>query len=182
MQREDIKQILVTEEDIKKRVEELGQEISNDYADKELILVGLLKGAVYFMTDVTRHISLKARIDFMIASSYGSGTVSSGTINIKRDIETDIKGKHVLVLDDIMDTGLTLSKITALLRERGAASVKTAVLLDKQERRTSDIVADYVGFDIPDEFVVGYGLDFAGYYRTLPYIGILKPSVYAKHE
>lgn len=182
MQNEDIKKILVSEEDIKKRVEELGQEISADYQDKELILIGLLKGAVYFMTDLTRHISTKARIDFMIASSYGSGTVSSGTINIKRDIETDIKGKHVLVLDDIIDTGLTLSKITALLRERGAASVKTAVLLDKKDHRIGDMKADYVGFDVPDEFVVGYGLDFAGFYRTLPYIGILKPSVYANHE
>lgn len=181
MQNDDIKQVLVSQEEIKKRVEELGQEISTDYQDKELIIIGLLKGAVYFMTDLTRHITTQARIDFMIASSYGSGTISSGTINIKRDIETNIKGKHVLVLDDIIDTGLTLSKITALLRERGAASVKSAVLLDKQERRVGDMKADYVGFDIPDEFVVGYGLDFAGFYRTLPYIGILKPSVYAKH-
>jgi hypoxanthine phosphoribosyltransferase len=181
MQNDDIKQVLVSQEEIKKRVEELGQEISADYQDKELIIIGLLKGAVYFMTDLTRHITTKARIDFMIASSYGSGTISSGTVNIKRDIETNIKGKHVLVLDDIIDTGLTLSKITALLRERGAASVKSAVLLDKQERRVGDMKADYVGFDIPDEFVVGYGLDFAGFYRTLPYIGILKPSVYAKH-
>lgn len=181
MQNDDIKQVLVSQEEIKKRVEELGQEISTDYQDKELIIIGLLKGAVYFMTDLTRHITTQARIDFMIASSYGSGTISSETINIKRDIETNIKGKHVLVLDDIIDTGLTLSKITALLRERGAASVKSAVLLDKQERRVGDMKADYVGFDIPDEFVVGYGLDFAGFYRTLPYIGILKPSVYAKH-
>ena len=182
MQNEDIKIILFTEEDIKKRVEELGKEISADYDGKELILIGLLKGAVYFMTDLTRRIETKARIDFMIASSYGAGTVSSGTINIKRDIETRIKGKHVLVIDDIIDTGLTLSKITALLSERGAASVKTAVLLDKQEHRIGDMKANYVGFDVPDEFVVGYGLDFAGFYRTLPYIGILKPAIYAKHE
>ena len=176
----DIKQVLFSEEEIYKRVVELGEQITRDYAGQELVVVSLLKGAVYFTAELTKHIDLPVRIDFLISSSYGNTTTSAGSINVTKDIDENIAGKHVLLVDDITDTGLTLEKITNLLETRKPLSIKTAVLLDKGSRRVNEMDADYVGFEIPDEFVVGYGLDFAGDYRNLPIIGILRPSVFAK--
>lgn len=176
----DIKQVLFSEEEIHKRVVELGEQITRDYAGQELVVVSLLKGAVYFTAELTKHIDLPVRLDFLISSSYGNTTTSAGSINVIKDIDENIAGKHVLLVDDIIDTGLTLEKITNLLETRKPLSIKTAVLLDKGSRRVNEMDADYVGFEIPDEFVVGYGLDFAGDYRNLPIIGILRPSVFAK--
>ena len=176
----DIKQVLFNEEEIRQRVKELGEQITNDYAGQHLVVVSLLKGAVYFTAELTKNIDLPVRIDFMISSSYGNDTVSAGSINVIKDLDEKIAGKHVLIVDDIIDTGLTLEKISKLLEMRNPLSVKTAVLLDKGARRVNEMNADYVGFAIPDEFVVGYGLDFAGDYRNLPIIGILKPAVFAK--
>jgi hypoxanthine phosphoribosyltransferase len=176
----DIKQVLFSEEEIYKRVVELGEQITRDYAGQELVVVSLLKGAVYFTAELTKHIDLPVRLDFLISSSYGNTTTSAGSINVTKDIDENIAGKHVLLVDDIIDTGLTLEKITNLLETRKPLSIKTAVLLDKGARRVHEMDADYVGFEIPDEFVVGYGLDFAGDYRNLPIIGILRPSVFAK--
>ena len=176
----DIKQVLFDEEEIRKRVRELGEQITNDYAGQGLVVVSLLKGAVYFTAELTKHIDLPVRLDFMISSSYGNSTISTGSINITKDLDENIAGKHVLLVDDIIDTGLTLEKISKLLMTRSPLSVKTAVLLDKGSRRVNGMNADYVGFEIPDELVVGYGLDFAGDYRNLPVIGILKPAVFAK--
>lgn len=176
----DIKQVLFNEEEIRQRVKELAEQITNDYAGQQLVVVSLLKGAVYFTAELTKNIDLPVRIDFMISSSYGNDTVSAGSINVIKDLDEKIAGKHVLIVDDIIDTGLTLEKISKLLEMRNPLSVKTAVLLDKGARRVNEMNADYVGFAIPDEFVVGYGLDFAGDYRNLPIIGILKPAVFAK--
>lgn len=176
----DIKQVLFNEEEIRQRVKELGEQITNDYAGQQLVVVSLLKGAVYFTAELTKSIDLPVRLDFMISSSYGNDTVSAGSINVIKDLDEKIAGKHVLIVDDIIDTGLTLEKISKLLEMRNPLSVKTAVLLDKGARRVNEMNADYVGFAIPDEFVVGYGLDFAGDYRNLPIIGILKPAVFAK--
>lgn len=176
----DIKQVLFNEEEIRQRVKELGEQITNDYAGQQLVVVSLLKGAVYFTAELTKNIDLPVRLDFMISSSYGNDTVSAGSINVIKDLDEKIAGKHVLIVDDIIDTGLTLEKIAKLLEMRNPLSVKTAVLLDKGARRVNEMNADYVGFAIPDEFVVGYGLDFAGDYRNLPIIGILKPAVFAK--
>lgn len=176
----DIKQVLFNEEEIRQRVKELGEQITNDYAGQQLVVVSLLKGAVYFTAELTKSIDLPVRLDFMISSSYGNDTVSAGSINVIKDLDEKIAGKHVLIVDDIIDTGLTLEKISKLLEMRNPLSVKTAVLLDKGAKRVNEMNADYVGFAIPDEFVVGYGLDFAGDYRNLPIIGILKPAVFAK--
>ena len=176
----DIKQVLFNEEEIRQRVKELGEQITNDYAGQQLVVVSLLKGAVYFTAELTKNIDLPVRLDFMISSSYGNDTVSAGSINVIKDLDEKIAGKHVLIVDDIIDTGLTLEKIAKLLEMRNPLSVKTAVLLDKGAKRVNEMNADYVGFAIPDEFVVGYGLDFAGDYRNLPIIGILKPAVFAK--
>lgn len=176
----DIKQVLFNEEEIIQRAKELGEQITNDYAGQQLVVVSLLKGAVYFTAELTKNIDLPVRLDFMISSSYGNDTSSAGSINVIKDLDEKIAGKHVLIIDDIIDTGLTLEKISKLLEMRNPLSVKTAVLLDKGARRVNEMNADYVGFAIPDEFVVGYGLDFAGDYRNLPIIGILKPAVFAK--
>ncbi|HIU63804.1 MAG TPA: hypoxanthine phosphoribosyltransferase [Candidatus Avacidaminococcus intestinavium] len=176
----DIKEVLFSEEVIAAKVQEMGAQITADYAGQKLIVVSLLKGAVYFTADLTKKIDLPVRLDFMIASSYGDESISAGNINVIKDIDEKIAGKHVLLIDDIIDTGLTLDKISKLLETHHPLSVKTAVLLDKGARRVNNMNADYVGFEIPDEFVVGYGLDFAGDYRNLPFIGILKPAVFAK--
>lgn len=177
---EDLKQVLFNEEQIERRIKELGEQITKDYAGQQLIVVSLLKGAVYFTAALTQAIQLPLRLDFMISSSYGNDTETSGNINVTKDIDENIAGKHVLIIDDIIDTGLTLEKISNLLKMRNPLSVKTAVLLDKGDRRVNGESADYVGFEIPDEFVVGYGLDYAGEYRNLPLVGILKPAVFAK--
>lgn len=177
---DDIKKILLTQEQIDERVREMGKQIAADYKDKDLVVIILLKGAAWFATDLTRAIDMPLRVDFMVASSYGNGTSTSGNVKVKLDISEDIKGKDVLVIDDIIDSGVTFAAITEMLRQYKPATLKTAALCDKAERRINGLQADYVGFNIPDEFVVGYGLDYAGDYRNLPYIGVLKPAVYAR--
>jgi len=177
---EDIKTVLLTKEQIDERVRELGKQIEADYKDKDLVVIVLLKGAAWFATDLTRAIDLPLRVDFMVASSYGNGTSTSGNVKVRLDINEDIKGKDVIVVDDIIDSGVTFAAICNMLRNSKPASLKTCALCDKAERRVNGLDADYVGFKIPDEFVVGFGLDYAGDYRNLPYIGILKPAVYAR--
>ena len=176
----DIKQVLLTKEQIAKRVEEMGKQITADYEGKDLIVVVLLKGAAWFATDLTRAIDLPLRVDFMVASSYGNGTSTTGNVKVKLDVSENIAGKHVLVIDDIIDSGVTFAAISDMLRQNKPASLKTVALCYKAERRINGMEADYVGFKIPDEFVVGFGLDYAGDYRNLPYIGVLKPAVYAR--
>ena len=176
----DIKQVLLTKEQIAKRVEEMGKQITADYKGKDLIVVVLLKGAAWFATDLTRAIDLPLRVDFMVASSYGNGTSTTGNVKVKLDVSENIAGKHVLLIDDIIDSGVTFAAISDMLRQNKFASLKTVALCDKAERRINGMEADYVGFKIPDEFVVGFGLDYAGDYRNLPYIGVLKPAVYAR--
>ena len=177
---DDIKQVLLTKEQIEQRVAELGKQITADYQGKALIVVVLLKGAAWFATDLTRAIDLPLRVDFMVASSYGNGTSTTGNVKVKLDISENIAGKHVLLIDDIIDSGVTFAAISDMLCQNKPASLKTVALCDKADRRVNGMEADYVGFKIPDEFVVGFGLDYAGDYRNLPYIGVLKPSVYAR--
>lgn len=178
MMEQDMQQILFTQEEVATRIRELAAEISRDYAGKAPLVVGVLRGCFVFMADLVRCLELPLTLDFMSASSYGAGTVSSGLVDIRLDLHDDIAGRDVLLVEDILDTGNTLSKLVAELKSRGPASLKLCVLLDKPERRIANIQADYVGFTIPDAFVVGCGLDFDQKYRQLPYIGILKPSVY----
>ncbi len=177
---DDIKAVLLTKEQIDERVQEMGKEIAADYAGKDLVVIILLKGAAWFATDLTRAIDLPLRVDFMVASSYGNGISTTGNVKVKLDISEDIQGKDVLVIDDIIDSGVTFAAISDMLRHYKPATLKTVALCDKAERRINGLEADYVGFKIPDEFVVGYGLDYAGDYRNLPFIGVLKPSVYAR--
>lgn len=178
--RDDIDHILISEEDLQKRVAELGEQISMDYAGKAPLLVSVLRGSFIFMADLTRHIQPFCQVDFIAVSSYGAGTVSSGQVNIVKDLTDSIEGKDVIVVEDILDSGNTLSYLFQLLKARNPASLKLVTLLDKPSRRTKPIQADYVGFTVPDEFVVGYGLDYDELYRNLPYIGVLKPQVYQK--
>lgn len=174
----DIESVLLSEEQIEEKVKELGEKISRDYKDKNLMLVGLLKGSVVFMADLMRHINISAAIDFMSVSSYGSGVKTSGVVRIIKDLDQDISNWDILIVEDILDSGMTLSYIVELLNARGPRSLKICTLLDKPGRRAAKVYVDYLGFEIPDEFVVGYGLDYAEKYRNLPYIGILKPKVY----
>lgn len=176
----DLAYVLLEEEAIQKRVEELGHQITRDYEGKELVLVGILKGAVVFFSDLIRHVELPMSMDFMAISSYGNATKSAGVVRILKDLDKDIVGKHIIIVEDIVDSGLTLSFLKDNLVSRGAASLRICALLDKPERRKVDIKADYQGFTIPDAFVVGYGLDYAERYRNLPYIGVLKPEIYTK--
>ncbi|MBQ7882892.1 MAG: hypoxanthine phosphoribosyltransferase [Phascolarctobacterium sp.] len=178
--KENVKEILLTKEQIDARVEEMGAQITREYADKNVVVIVLLKGAAWFATDLTRAIDLPLRTEFMVASSYGDGTSTSGKVNVRLDLSESIEGKDVLLVDDIIDSGVTFAAISAMLMERKPASLKTVALCDKVERRVNGMQADYVGFVIPDEFVVGYGLDYAGDYRNLPYIGVLDPAVYSK--
>jgi hypoxanthine phosphoribosyltransferase len=166
--------ILFTEEQIRTRIKELGAELTRDYAGLNPLLIGVLKGACFFLTDLMRAIDTRLGIEFMAISSYGSSTRTSGEVRIMKDLDVAIEGRHILVVEDIVDTGLTLSYLLANLASRGAASVKLAALLDKYERRQKEVKIDYLGFKIPDEFVVGYGLDFAERYRNLPFIAVLK--------
>ena len=176
----DILKVLVTEEEIKQKVSELGEQISRDYEGKNLLLVAVLKGSVVFMADLMRSITIPAKIDFMAVSSYGSGVKTSGVVKIIKDLDLDLHGYDVLIVEDILDSGMTLAYITGLLKQRGVNSIRIATLLDKPSRRKADITADYFCFDIPDQFVVGYGLDYDEKYRNLPYVGVLKPEVYTK--
>ncbi|MGN0536052.1 MAG: hypoxanthine phosphoribosyltransferase [Eubacterium sp.] len=177
---QDIKKILVTEEELAKLTKKLGEQITRDYAGKKLLIVGVLKGSIYFLTDLSRHIDLPCHIDFIQASSYGAGTESSGTIEIIKDINSDLTGFDVLLVEDILDTGRTLKHIHDMLSKRNPNSIAVVTLLDKPARREVDIKADYTGVDIPNEFAVGYGLDYNQYYRNLPYIGVLKEEIYNK--
>lgn len=176
----DLAQILITEEQLQARVKELGEQISRDYEGKALVLVGILKGAAIFLADLVRHISIPVDYDFVAISSYGADTKTSGVVRLLKDLDESIESKHVLVVEDIVDTGWTLrlSYIVENLRSRKAASVRVATLLDKPSRRKVDVGIDYYGFIVEDQYVVGYGLDFDGRYRSLPFIGILKPEVY----
>lgn len=176
----DIEKILVTEEELADITKKLGEQITRDYAEKKLLIVGVLKGSIYFLTDLSRHIDLPCQIDFIQASSYGSSTVSSGVIKITKDIAEDLTGFDVLLVEDILDTGKTLKHIHDMLIKRNPESIAVITLLDKPSRREADIHADYVGVDVPNAFVVGYGLDYDQFYRNLPYIGILKEEVYKK--
>ena len=173
-----IKEVLVSEEDIKNKVKELGYIITEDYKDKDLIVVGILKGAVVFMSDLCREIKLPILMDFMAVSSYGKSSISTGEVRIVKDLDYSVENKDILIVEDIIDTGYTLSYLTDNLRKRGANSVKIITLLDKPDRRKANVHVDYLGFEIPDEFVVGYGLDFAEQYRNLPYVAALKEEVY----
>ena len=175
---EEIKEVLLSEEEIKAKVKELGAQITKDYAGKEILLIGILRGVIIFMADLARNIDLPVTLDFMVVSSYGRSTVSSGSVKIVKDLEESIEDKHVLIVEDIIDSGLTLKYLLDNLRMRKPASIRVATLLSKPARRKSDIEVDYNGFVIPDEFIVGYGLDYANKYRNLPYIGILKPEAY----
>lgn len=163
---------LLTREEVEKRIKELAKEIEKDYCGKDLLVIGLLKGSIMFMSDLIKEMDLPVMIDFMSVSSY-SGTTSTGVINVLKDTDISVKDKDVLIVEDIIDTGLTLSHVKKLLEDRGAKSLKICTLLDKPSRRTIEMKGDYVGFEIPDEFVVGYGLDYDQHYRNLPYVGIV---------
>lgn len=178
---DDIKTVLVSEEQLKAKVAELGAQISRDYAGKNLVLVSILKGSVVFMADLMRAVSIPCNIDFMVVSSYGgSNTTTSGLVKIIKDLDGDLSGKDVLIVEDILDTGMTLHYLKQLLQDRNPNSIRIATLLDKPERRRAAVRADYVGYQVPDEFVVGYGLDYDEKYRNLPYVGVLKPEIYTK--
>ena len=176
----DIQRVLICEAEIDQKIKALGEQISKDYADKNLMMVSVLKGSVVFMADLMRAITVPCEIDFMSVSSYGSGVKTSGEVRIIKDLDHQLDGKDLLIVEDILDSGLTLSYITGLLKQRNPASIRLCTLLDKPDRRQADIRPDYFGFVVPDEFVVGYGLDYAEKYRNLPYVGILKPEVYTK--
>lgn len=174
-----LEKVLITEAEINTKLTEIAQAIDRDYADKNILLVGVLKGAVMVMADLARKISIPAPMDWMAVSSYGNSTKSSGVVRILKDLDTEIAGKDVLIVEDIIDSGLTLSWLVKNLRSRGAASVEIATLLRKPEAAKVEVDVKYVGFDIPNEFVVGYGLDYAENYRNLPFVGTLAPHVYA---
>lgn len=171
-----VKEILFTPEQIAQRVQEMGEEISRDYGEEEVVFISVLKGAMVFTADLIRCIQSPVILDAMVASSYGSGTESSGEAKIKLDCSTDIRGKNIIVVDDIIDTGTTLMRLCQLLQERQPKSLKSCAFLDKPSRRKVDFAADYVGYAIPDAFVIGYGLDYDGRYRDLPFVGVLKET------
>lgn len=177
---EDIKSVLYTKEQLQEGVKRIAEEINRDYEGKEIYAIGILKGAMIFYADLVREINVPVAFDFMAASSYGKNTTSSGEVKILKDLDFSIEGKHVIIVEDIVDSGLTLSYLLKNMESRKPASVKLCALLNKPERREVDVNVDYVGFEVPNEFLVGYGLDYAGKYRNLPYIGILKPEVYTK--
>lgn len=177
---DDIERILISEKELQEAVNRIGAQISEDYEGKNLVLVSILKGSLVFMADLMRAIKIPCEIDFMSVSSYGSGVKTSGVVKIIKDLDENLEGKDILLVEDILDSGKTLSYISALLAARNPASIRICTLLDKPERREADVRADYSGFPVPDEFVVGYGLDYAQKYRNVPYIGVLKPEIYAK--
>ena len=177
---QDIERILLSQAQLQQRVDELGAEIDRDYAGKEPLLVSVLRGSFVFMADLVRSIHLPCTVDFMAVSSYGKGTSTSGQVKIVKDLSESIEGRDILVVEDILDSGNTLYYLLQLLQARHPASVRLCTLLDKPSRRVKPVAVDYTGFSIPDEFVVGYGLDYAERYRNLPYIGVLRPSVYTK--
>ena len=174
----DVQEVLLTEDQIQARVAELGAQLNTDYAGLEPVLISVLKGSIVFLADLVRSMELPLSIDIMEVSSYGAATETSGQVRILKDLSNPIEGRHVIVVEDIIDTGLTLNYLLRYLREKGPASLRICCLLDKPARRLTEIPIDYVGFTIPDRFVVGYGLDYGERYRNLPYVGVLRPSVY----
>lgn len=177
---QDIKEILFSEEVLTKRIKELADEISTDYKGKELVVVGILKGSVIFAAELIKNISIPCEIDFMAVSSYGNSTETSGVVRILKDLDSNIEGKNILIVEDIVDTGVTLAYLLKCLKARKANSIEIVALLNKQARRASDLEVKYIGFEVPDGFIVGYGIDYAEKYRNLPFIGILKPEIYEK--
>ncbi len=175
---DDIGKILFTQEEIADIVRNMGRQISEDYKGKNLLLVGVLKGSLVFMADLMREITVPCSLDFLSVSSYGGGTVTSGEVRILKDLDSSLEGKDLLIVEDILDSGVTLSFLLKTLSARRPASIRLCTLLDKPERRRVDIHADYIGASVPDEFIVGYGLDYAEKYRNVPYIGVLKPEIY----
>ena len=174
----DIERVLISEEEILEKVKEIGKKISDDYRGKNPLFVGVLKGCFIFMSDLLRHVDIRCTMDFMSVSSY-QGTNSTGAVKINKDLNQDIEGRHIIIVEDILDSGLTLSYLKSYLMNRKPASIAIATLLDKPARRKADVYADYSCFEVPDAFVVGYGLDFNEVYRNLPYIGVLKPEMYS---
>ena len=177
---DDIAEVLIPADALRGRVAELGERVEADYRGKELLMIGVLKGALMFMVDLARRIDLPLELDFMAVSSYGTGTESSGVVRIIKDLDINIEGRHVLIVEDIVDTGLTLGYMREILLTRNPASLRICCLLDKREARKTNVPLDYVGFEIPSRFVVGYGLDYAEIYRNLPFVGVLKPECYQK--
>ncbi|MCR8930264.1 hypoxanthine phosphoribosyltransferase [Priestia megaterium] len=177
--KQDIQEILISEEEIQQKVKELGKLLSEEYADRFPLVIGVLKGAMPFMSDLIKRVDTYLEMDFMDVSSYGNEMVSSGEVKILKDLDTSVEGRDILILEDIIDSGLTLSYLVELFKYRKAKSIKIVTLLDKPTGRKASIKADYVGFEVPDAFVVGYGLDYQEKYRNLPYIGVLKPQVYS---
>ena len=178
----DCERILLSEGEIRTRVEDMGRQISQDYAGKELLVVGILKGAMIFLADLVRNITVPTHFDFIDVSSYGASSESSGVVRILKDLDYGIEDRHILIVEDIIDTGLTLNYLVEILNSREPASIKICTLLDKPSRRIEPVEIDYNGFAIPDEFVVGYGLDYNEHYRNLPNIMVLKPETYMKGE
>lgn len=176
--REDLQEVLFSEEVLTKKIKELAQQISEDYKGKNLLVVGILKGSVLFAAELIKNISIPCEIDFMAVSSYGNSTETSGVVRILKDLDQDIEGKHILIVEDIVDTGVTLSYLLKYLKARKASGIDIVALLNKQARRRVEIDVKYVGFEVPDAFIVGYGIDYAEKYRNLPCIGILKPEIY----
>jgi hypoxanthine phosphoribosyltransferase len=174
----DIEKVLITEEEIQNKIKELASGLEEEYNDKFPLVIGVLKGAMPFMADLLKRVDSHLEMDFMDVSSYGNSTVSSGEVKIIKDLDTSVEGRDILIIEDIIDSGLTLSYLVELFRYRKAKSIKIVTLLDKPSGRKADIKPDYAGFIVPDEFVVGYGLDYAERYRNLPYIGVLKPEIY----
>ncbi len=179
MLEKDIQEVLITEEEIREKVKELGAVLTEDYKDKYPLAIGILKGAIPFMGDLMKEIDAYLEIDFMDVSSYGNATVSSGEVKIVKDLNTNVEGRDILIIEDIIDSGKTLKYLVDLFKYRQANSIQIVTLLDKPTGRKVDLKADYVGFDVPDAFVVGYGLDYAEKYRNLPYIGVLKKEIYS---
>lgn len=175
---DDVAEVLITEEQIQQRIRELGAAITRDFAREEILIIAVLKGALLFLADLMRNIDLPLAVDFLAVSSYGAGTESSGVVRILKDLDDPIEDRHVLIVEDIVDSGRTLDYLLRMLRQRRPATLHVCTLLDKRERREIEVPIDYIGFEVPDAFVVGYGLDYAEYYRQLPFIGVLKPEIY----
>lgn len=175
---DDVEEILIPEEVLQDRIRELGRRISTEYGSKEPLLVGILTGAFVFLADLLKAITIPCNVDFMATASYGDSTESSGIVRILKDLNQSIEGRHVLVVDDIIDTGLTMDYLLETLKARYPASLRVCALLDKRPRRRREVPIDFRGFEIPDKFVIGYGLDYSGRYRNLPFIGVLKPELY----
>ena len=178
--RNDIERVLFSEEELREKVKKMGKEISKDYKGKDVILVGILKGSVPFMADLMKYIEIPCKIDFMDVSSYGNSTESSGVVRILKDLEFEVEGRDILIIEDIVDTGTTLEYLKTYLKSKNPSSVSVACLLNKPDRRKVEVDVKYLGYEVPDEFLVGYGLDYAEKYRNLPFIGILKENVYKK--